>query len=129
MTLGEKPLDGKTTWQNTGKRDFPVLAVVAMAQLVTPPGSGVLENDSSANLVSRRRSRLDTSVVEMILFCKLNYKLIPTLTPDTSSETIKNHIPIRISDPDMQVELQAMNVDPHANDSESDVEADVVDYD
>ena len=118
-------------WQNTGKRDFPVLAVVAMAQLGTPPGSGVLENDFStfANLVSRRRSRLDTSIVEMILFCKLNYKLIPNLIPDISSETIKNHIPIRLSDPDMQAELQAMNVDPHANDSESDVEADVVDYD
>ena len=32
-------------WINTGKRDFPVLAVVAMAQLETPPGSVVLEND------------------------------------------------------------------------------------
>ena len=34
-------------WQHTGKREFPVLAVVAMAQLGTPPGSGVLENDFS----------------------------------------------------------------------------------
>ena len=111
-------------WMNTGKRDFPVLAVVAMAQLGTPPGSGVLENDFStfANLVTRHRSRLDTGIVEMILFCKLNYKLIPTLIPEISSEAIKDHIPIRLSDPDMQAELQEMNVDPLANESDSDLD-------
>lgn len=102
-----------------------------MAQLGTPPGSGVLENDFStfANLVTRHRSRLDTGIVEMILFCKLNYKLIPSIIPEITAEMIKNHIPIRLSDPDMQAELQPMNVDPHANDGESDVEADVVDDD
>jgi hypothetical protein len=84
-----------------------------MAQLGTPPGSGVLENDFStfANLVTRHRSRLDTGIVEMVLFCKLNYKLIPTLIPEISAETINDHIPIRLSDPDMQADLQEMNVD------------------
>ena len=52
-------------WQHTGKRDFPVLAVVVMARLGTPPGSGVLENDFSAfaNLVTRRRSWLDADFI------------------------------------------------------------------
>ena len=58
----------------------------------------------------------------MILFCKLNYKLIPTLIPEISSEAIKDHIPIRLSDPDMQAELQEMNVDPLANESDSDLD-------
>ena len=109
-------------WLNTGKRDFPVLAVVAMAQLGTPPGSGVLKNDFStfANLVTRHRSRLDTGIVEMVLFCKLNYKLIPTLIPEISAETINDHIPIRLSDPDMQADLQEMNVDLCENESDSD---------
>ena len=109
-------------WMNTGKRDFPVLAVVAMAQLGTPPGSGVLKNDFStfANLVTRHRSRLDTGIVEMVLFCKLNYKLIPTLIPEISAETINDHIPIRLSDPDMQADLQEMNVDLCENESDSD---------
>jgi hAT family C-terminal dimerisation region len=111
-------------WQTTGKKYFPVLSVVAMAQLGTPPGSGVLENDFStfANLVTRHRSRLEPSIIEMILFCKLNYKLIPDVIPAISAESIKNHIPIRLRDPDMQAELQQMLVDPHANDSESDVD-------
>jgi hAT family C-terminal dimerisation region len=111
-------------WQTTGKKYFPVLSVVAMAQLGTPPGSGVLENDFStfANLVTRHRSRLEPSIIEMILFCKLNYKLIPNVIPAISAESIKNHIPIRLRDPDMQAELQQMLVDPHANDSESDVD-------
>ena len=111
-------------WQHTGKREFPVLAVVAMAQLGTPPGSGVLENDFStfANLVTRRRSRLDAGIVEMILFCKLNHNLIPNSVPEISRETINDHVPIRLRDPDMQAELQALDVDPHAHDSESDMD-------
>jgi hypothetical protein len=82
----------------------------------------VLENDIStfANLVTRHRSRLEPSIIEMILFCKLNYKLIPYLIPAISADSIKNHIPIQLRDPDMQDELQQMNVDPHANDNEPD---------
>jgi hypothetical protein len=62
----------------------------------------------------RHRSRLEPSIIEMILFCKLNYKLIPNVIPAISADRIKNHIPIRLRDPNMQDELQQMNVDPHA---------------
>ena len=95
-----------------------------MAQLGTPPGSGVLENDFStfANLVTRRRSRLDAGFIEMILFCKLNHNLIPNTIPEISRETINDHVPIRLRDPDMQAELQDFDVDPHAHDSESNMD-------
>ena len=93
-----------------------------MAQLGTPPGS-VLEDDFStlANLVTRRRSRLDAGFIEMILFCKLNHNLIPNTIPEISRETVNDHVPIRLRDPDMQAELQNFDVDPHAHDSESDM--------
>jgi hypothetical protein len=74
------------------KKDFPAFTVVAMAQLGTPPGSGVLENDFStfANLVIRRRFRLDTGIIEMILFCKLNH--ISNMIPEINSSDIKDNI-------------------------------------
>ena len=75
-------------WQNMDKKDFPAFTVVAIAQLGTPPGSGVLENDFStfANLFIRRRSLLDTGIIEMILFCKLNH-MIPEIN---SSDIMDN---------------------------------------
>ena len=110
----------------TGKKDFPILAVVAMAQLGTPPGSGVLGNDSStlANLVTRRRSRLDTGIIEMILSCKLNHKLIPSEIPEISADAISDHIPIRLRNPEMKAELQPLDVDPQFNNRESDLDGD-----
>jgi hypothetical protein len=54
-------------WMTSGAKQFPVMAVVALAQLGTPPGSGVLENDFSsfANLVTRHRALLDPAMIEM----------------------------------------------------------------
>ena len=40
--------------------------------------------------------------------------------PEISSEAVKDQIPIRLSDPDMQAELQKMSVDPLAYESDSD---------
>ena len=37
-------------------------------------------------------------------------------------ETINDHIATRLRDPDMQAELQALDIDPHAHDSASDMD-------
>ena len=66
-------------WVTTGRENFPNLYVVARSKLATPAGSGVLENDfsMSSNLLTRRRSLIDPSYAEMILFCRFNYEQIP----------------------------------------------------
>lgn len=109
-------------WIGMGAKEFPVMSTVALAQLGTPPGSGVLENDFSsfANLVTRHRSSLDTAMVEMILFCKLNHHLIPNVIPAIKSEDIDANLPIRLRDPDMQNELQP--VLDASDDNDSDLE-------
>ena len=97
------------------------MAVVSLAQLGTPPGSGVLENDFSsfANLVTRHRSTLDPAMVEMILFCKLNFSLISSIIPATATAAINEKIPMRLRDPDLQDNLQ------HANDIPADIDSDL----
>ena len=111
----------------TGKKDFPILCPGCRSDGSTvPPGSGVLGNDSStlANLVTRRRSRLDTGIIEMILSCKLNHKLIPSEIPEISADAISDHIPIRLRNPEMKAELQPLDVDPQFNNGESDLDGD-----
>ena len=96
----------------SGTKDYPVMAAVALAQLGTPPGSGVLENDFSsfATLVTRHRSSLDPAMVEMILFCKLNFALIPTIIPVIAPADIDAHLPIRPRDPNLQNDVQPIIV-------------------
>ena len=96
------------------------MAVVALAQLGTPPGSGVLENDFSsfANLVTRHRSSLDPAMVEMILFCKLSFSLIPSTTPVVATAAIDAKIPMRFRDPDLQENQQLVNDVPADIDSD-----------
>ena len=64
----------------------------------------------------------DTGFIVMILFCKWNHNLIPNSVPKISRETINDYVRIRLQDPDVQAELQALDVDPHAHDSESDMD-------
>ena len=110
-------------WLTLGAKEYPFMAVVALAQLGTPPGSGVLENDFSsfANLVTRHRSTLDPAMAEMnwILFCKLNFSLIPSIIPAIATAAINEKIPIRLRDPDLQDNLQ------HANDIPADIDSDL----
>lgn len=107
-------------WLTLGAKEFPVMAVVAMAQLGTPPGSGVLENDFSsfANLVTRHRSCLDPAMVEMILFCKLNFSLIPRIIPVVAKDAIDAKLPVRLKNPDLQDNLQYVNHAPVDLDSD-----------
>lgn len=111
-------------WNSTGAADYPFLAVVALCQLGTPAGSGVLENDFStfANLVTRHRSQLDPGIVEMILFCKLNSNLIPPSIPRISQTDIINHIPPKLRDPNMQRAVQQLDIDPNIEDLDADDE-------
>jgi hypothetical protein len=107
-------------WLTLGAKEYPVMAVVALAQLGTPPGSGVLENDFSsfANLVTRHRSSLDPAMVEMILFCKLNFSLIPSTIPVVATAAIDAKIPMRFRDPDLQENQQLVNDVPADIDSD-----------
>ena len=108
-------------WLTLGAKEYPVMAVVALAQLGTPPGSGVLENDFSSfvNLVTRHRSTLDPAMVEMILFCELNFSLIPSIIPAIATAAINEKIPMRLRDRDLQDNLQ------HANDISADIDGDL----
>ena len=101
-------------------QEYPVMAIVALAQLGTPPGSGVLENDFSsfANLMTRHRSSLDPAMVEMILFCKLNFSLIPCTIPVLATAAIDAKIPMRFRDPDLQDNQKLVNDVPADIDSD-----------
>ena len=113
-------------WKNQGAKDYPVLAVVALSQLATPPGSGVLENDFSrfANLLTRHRSKLDPATVEMILFCKLNISLIQASISVIKADELDSHIPTQLRDPTVQAQLREMYHVP--DDSEEDVENEII---
>ena len=113
-------------WNHAGLKSYPVLAKVALAQLATPAGSAVLENDFStfANLVTRHRANLDPAIVEMILFCKLNASLIPAVIPRISDAKITENIPIKLRDPNIQQALRLMNAEEVDEDEDSDPDVD-----
>ena len=98
-------------WMTSRAKEYPVMAVVALAQLGTPPGSGVLENDFSsfANLVTRHRSSRNPAMVEMMLFCKLNFSLIPKVIPVIAPTQTNVNLPIRFRNPDLQNDEQPIH--------------------
>ena len=80
-----------------------IAALVTFAELGIPPGSGV--PGSFANLVTRHRSSLDPAMIEMILFCKLNFSLIPSTIPVVATAAIDAKVPMRYRDPDLNQQL------------------------
>jgi hypothetical protein len=61
-------------------------------------------------------------MVEMILFCKLNFSLIPSIIPVVSAAAINAKLPMRLRDPDLQDNVQYVNAIPI--DLDSDLEED-----
>ena len=119
--------DGLLHYKNyAGLTNYPILAKVALAQLATPAGSAVLENDFStfAKLATRHRANSDPAIVEMILFCKLNASLIPTVIPRISDAKITENIPIKLRDPNIQHALRLMNAEEVDVDEDSDPDID-----
>ena len=57
-------------------------------------------------------------MVEMILFCKLNFALIPTIIPVIAPADIDAHLPIRLRDPNLQNDVQPIIVAPIELDSD-----------
>ena len=89
-----------------------------------PPGSGTLENDFSsfANLLTRHRSSMLSTTVEMILFCKQNFESIPDFIPVISDDLIRTHIPERLTDPNQRRALRELHANPLYMDNDSDDE-------
>ena len=57
-------------------------------------------------------------MVEMILFCKLNFSLIPCTIPVLATAAIDAKIPMRFRDPDLQENQQLVNDVPADIDSD-----------
>lgn len=93
------PRDALTWWASTGKVRFPFLASVAQQAFGNQTAAAQVERDFSAcgNLLGLRRSRVDTYWVEMIMFLKANYDLIPESTsiPMIATSDIRSCIPAR----------------------------------
>ena len=60
----------------------------------------------------------------MILFCKLNASLIPTVIPRISEAKITENIPIKLRDPNIRQALRLMNVEEVDEDEDSDPDVD-----
>ena len=71
----------------------------------------------SLRIQSSNTCTLDPAMVEMILFCKLNFSLIPSIIPAIATAAINEKIPMRLRDPDLQDNLQ------HANDIPADIDS------
>lgn len=90
----------KGTLVNDGA--FSRLATVFKVLLTVPGGSAALERDFSVagNIVTARRSMLDSAYVEMLLFLNLNQDYIPSfdLVPILKPTEVSRYIPRRLRD-------------------------------
>ena len=81
QTLDEVGLDDTLKfWQNEAKgHRFPILSRIALAFLGAKASSAGIERDFSPaeDIVSDKRSNLDSWVIEVLMCLKLNYNLLP----------------------------------------------------
>ena len=104
-------------WKKHGDTICPQLKPVAQAILGLPPASAVLERDFCiADAVkTRKRSSMCPAYVEMLLFCRANYHLIPNRIPQLNADQIKAAIPARLTDPSKLGEVAELDVLPEAD--------------
>jgi len=103
-------------WKKHGDTICPQLKPVAQAILGLPPASAVLERDFciADSVMTRKRGSVDPAYVEMMLFCRANYHLIPSRIPELDAEKVKEAIPTRLTDPSKLSEVAQLDVLPEA---------------
>ncbi|CAM9511034.1 unnamed protein product, partial [Hapterophycus canaliculatus] len=88
-------------WGTTGKVKFPYLAPVAQQAFGNQASASQIKPDFSAcgNLLGPKRSRADTYWMEMVMFLKANFELMPELKniPVIAAEDIRARIPARFT--------------------------------
>ena len=84
-------------WGRSGKKMFPSITPVAQQVFGNQAAAAQIERDFSAcgNLLTKSRSRMDTFWVELMMFCKANFDLIPALKniPIVAAKDIRKCLP------------------------------------
>ncbi len=84
-------------WGRFGKNMLPSIAPVAEQVFGNQAAAAQIERDFSAcgNLLTKSRSRMDTFWVELVVFCKANFDLIPALKniPIIAAKDIRKCLP------------------------------------
>lgn len=82
------------------KQEYPLLAAVAQSVFGSPASAAAIERDFgiAAIMLTNKRSLTDAAFVEMMLFLRANFELIPEpgCIPEISAENIKATIPSRL---------------------------------
>ncbi|CAM9127129.1 unnamed protein product, partial [Laminaria digitata] len=81
-------------WRGYGAKHFPTLANVARAVLGAPGSAAVLERDGDVG--NRQSGLLDPSFVEMVMFLRVAYDLIPEDVPALTGAQRAEAIPARL---------------------------------
>lgn len=113
-------------WKKHGYTIARQLVAVVQAVLGVPPASAVLERDFciADSVKTRKRSSVDPAFVEMIIFCRGNYDVIPNHIPPLSASAQKESIPDRLTDPKKLEEVEQLDVLPLQQASEALSESD-----
>ncbi|CAN0031201.1 unnamed protein product [Scytosiphon promiscuus] len=102
-------------WGTTGKDKFPYLAPVAQQAFGNQAHTAEVERDFSAcgNLLGSGRSRMDTYWVEMVMFLKANFELIPALKdiPAIAASDLCACIPARFKGEDQDLLIAEATLD------------------
>lgn len=87
--------DGLDYWVKTGRHAFTILRHVARQVFGMQASAARIESDFSGTgqLLTGRRSRLDTHWVEMLLFLHTNFDRIPIHTPAIPRDNIREYLP------------------------------------
>ena len=87
------------SWWRKNQSRFPTLSAVARSVLGHPASSTQIERDfgTAGTLLSGKRSRMDSTFVEMSLYLRCNFRLIPTTVQEISVENWKEKIPKRFT--------------------------------
>ena len=98
-------------WRGYGKRNFPELSVVARAVLGAPASSSILERDfgEAGKLVNRQRGSMSTAYVDMVMFLKGSYDLIPLDVKAIPAKDVESAIPLRLRDAQKRAEVHEMD--------------------
>ena len=64
-------------------------------------GNFITGGRAMISLITKRRSSMGSDKAEMTMFCKINYDLIPDRVPKIPKNELKNHIPMRLTRPEI----------------------------
>ncbi|CAM9580931.1 unnamed protein product [Scytosiphon promiscuus] len=106
--------DGLDYWAKDGRRAFSILRHVARQVFGMQASAARIEHDFSGagQLLSGRRSRLDTHWVEMLLFLHASFDRIPAYIPAIPRGKIRDCLPTHFRELDSELVLAENVIDP-----------------